>query len=172
MVARHELTPIPAHTNIYTILPEVCDTINFTQNRQGMIKGDHKRKLTKEEKRITRKTTFPHLADNKVSPLTYDERPQTLRTQKKSASKYQRLNTSPITIPGTPDTPPRPSPRFPIPDYSHRDTNYKPPPLLCDRMLIDDYYASRDLFPHEWSKQSGQQVSSHATIITEDDFDF
>jgi hypothetical protein len=39
-------------------------------------------------------------------------------------------------------------------------------------MLIDDYYAGRDLFPHEWAKQSGQKVPSHATILTEDDFDF
>ncbi len=204
MVATHEITPILAHTNIYTTLPEACDKINFTQNMQGMIKGEHKRKLTKEEKRMTRQINFSHLAenavpplhkrkltkeekrmarqinfshlvDNAVPPLAHDERPQTFRTLNKSAHNYQRLNTSPITIPGTPDTRPQPPPRqsrcFPVPNYSHRDTNYKPPPL-CDRMLIDDYYAGRDLFPHEWAKQSRQKVPSQAKILTEDDFDF
>jgi hypothetical protein len=120
VVATHELTPILTHKNIYTTLPEVCDKNNFTQNMQGMVKGDHKRKLTKEEKRMTRQTNFSDLADNAVPPPTHDERPQTLRKQKKSETKYQRLNTSPITIPGTSDTrpqpPPRKSRRFPVPN--------------------------------------------------------
>jgi hypothetical protein len=78
VVATHELTPNLTHKNIYTTLPEVCDKINFTQNKQGMIKGDHKRKLTEEEKRMTKQTNFSDLADNAVPPTTHDERPQTL----------------------------------------------------------------------------------------------
>ncbi len=39
-------------------------------------------------------------------------------------------------------------------------------------MLIEDYYAGRDLFPHEWAKDSGQKVPSKEKILTEDDFDF
>ena len=173
-VKTHELSPLLPHKNIYNDLTEVCDKINFTQNMQGMFKGDHKRKLTKEEKRMTRNIRYSDLADSAVPTSHNAERPQTLREQKISAKKYQRLNTSPITIPGTPDnlpSPPRKSRRFPVPDYSHRDTNYKQPPL-CDRMLIDDYYAGRDLFPHEWAKDTGQKVPSQAKIITEDEFDF
>ncbi len=141
-----------------------------------MIKGDHKKKLTKDKKRVRRQTRFSNLADNEVPTSHQDDRPQnTLKTQKKSARKYQRLNTLPITIPGTPDhtptLPPRKSRRSPVPNYSHRDTNYKQPPLP-DRMLIDDYYAGRDLFPHEWAKETGQKVPSQAKIITEHEFDF
>jgi hypothetical protein len=73
-------------TRTYTnYLPEVSDKNNFTQNMQGMIKGDHKRKLTKEEKRMKRQTHFSDLADNEVPPSNQDDHPQTLRTQKKSA---------------------------------------------------------------------------------------
>jgi hypothetical protein len=39
-------------------------------------------------------------------------------------------------------------------------------------MLIDDYYAGQDLFPHKWAKEPGQKVPSKAKILTEDDFDF
>jgi hypothetical protein len=88
VVETHELSPILPHKNIYNDLPEVCDKINFTQNMQGMFKGDHKRKLTKEEKRMTRNTCFSDLADTAVPTSHHDERPQTLRTQKISAKKY------------------------------------------------------------------------------------
>jgi hypothetical protein len=40
VVETHELSPILTHENIYNDLTEVCDKLNFTQNMQGMLKGD------------------------------------------------------------------------------------------------------------------------------------
>jgi hypothetical protein len=50
MVQTHEVAPILTHKNIYNDLSEVCDTTNFTQNMQGMFKGNHKGKSPKKKR--------------------------------------------------------------------------------------------------------------------------
>ncbi len=161
VVQTHELSPIPKHKNIYEDLQEVYDKITFTQNMPGMTKGDHKRKLTKEEKMMDNETKnsrlqlFSYLTEQSSPSVHHEEHTrENLRTRNRAQRKYQRLSSSPITIPGTPDNqpPPRKPRRFPVPDYSHRDTNYHQPPL-CDRRLINDYYA----FPHKWTKDTAHQ---------------
>jgi hypothetical protein len=140
VVQKHDLSPILTHKNIYEDLHEVHDKINFTQ-MPGMSKGEHKRKLSKEEKIMNKKTNdsrlqlFSYLTEQSLPSETHEEITRgSLRTRKRVHRKYQRLNTSPITIPGTPDNrptlPPRKPRRFPVPNYSHRDTNYKQPPSL------------------------------------------
>jgi hypothetical protein len=52
IVQTHQLTPIPTHANQFNALHEINDKVNFTQNMHGMVKGEHKRKLTKEEKQL------------------------------------------------------------------------------------------------------------------------
>jgi hypothetical protein len=121
----------------------------FTQNMQGMERGDHKRKLTKEEKKMDKTakdinlllfssldTDHAHYKANiESSP------PHPKRGRKRSNQHHRRLSTSPITIPGTPDNPPTIAPkrpaRFPTPNYEHRNTNYVQP-SLTDRLRIDD----------------------------------
>ena len=51
-----QFTPIPTHVNIFDKLSEVNDKVHFTQNMHSMMKGEHKRKLTKSAKQMDRST--------------------------------------------------------------------------------------------------------------------
>jgi hypothetical protein len=115
VVQTHELSPITTHKNIYEDLQEVYDKITFTQNMPGMSKGEHKRKLSKEEKMMDKKTNksrlqlFSYLTEQSIPSVHHeDHKRESLRTRNRAQRKYQRLNTSPITIPGTPDNQPPP----------------------------------------------------------------
>ncbi len=112
LVQSHQLTQIPIHGNPFHELNEVNDKVHFTQNMHGMMRGEHKRKLTKSEKQMDRSTKifslllFSSLSSNSVHEVTRKVplQDRTPRAKKQSASKYRRLNTSPITVPGTPDS--------------------------------------------------------------------
>jgi hypothetical protein len=52
IVQYHQLTSIPTHVNLFDDLNEVNDKVHFTQNMHGMMRGEHKRKLTKAEKHM------------------------------------------------------------------------------------------------------------------------
>ena len=111
---------------------------------------EHKRKISKEERRLDEEAQDFELllfSDTTIFPPSPPSSPipdNKQRCQTKRP-KNTRLRHSPITIPGTPS-----------PDYSHRDTNYRQPPL-SERLLIDDLD-----FP---------TTRKHATL-TENDFDF
>jgi hypothetical protein len=140
IVQSHQLTPIPTHVNRFRALNEVNDKVNFTQNMHGMIKGEHKRILTKAEKQLDQSAQDFNLLLFSSASIPSDSVQDETRTmplkvtpaaEKKSATKYRRLSTSPITVPGTPDysnpTEPKRPKHFPHPNYGHRNTNYKQP---------------------------------------------
>ncbi len=136
-----QTTPIIPHVNTYQLLDEVNDKILFTQNMQGMHRRDHKRKLTKEEKKMDQTDRQFNLllfssleTDHHHQETTMESTsPQPKRGRKSTNQTRRRLSTSPITVPGTPDNPstiaPKRPARFPTPNYEHRNTNYVPPPL-------------------------------------------
>ncbi len=72
-----------------------------------MQKINHKRKLTKQEKRLDEEAKQFELilfSDKELFPDTPpDQRETPSPSPKKQPRKYTRLNRSPITIPGTPD---------------------------------------------------------------------
>ncbi len=173
IVQSHQLTPIPTHVNSFHELNEVNDKVHFTQNMHGMMRGEHKRKLTKSAKQMDRSTNdfnlllFSSLSVHEVTrevPL----QDRTSRAKKQSASKYRRLNTSPITVPGTPDSDTtltqRHPKRFPSPNYAHRDTNYRQP-SLTDRLSLDDIMK-------DWPTESFCPIRPKKRIMTESQFDF
>jgi hypothetical protein len=149
---------------------------------QGMQRYDHKRKLTREEKRLDEEAKYFNLllfSDAHGAPPSSQQQETTgYKVRKKTQRvkrKYKRLNTSPTTIPGTPEgkeekAAKRPT-RFPVPNYEHRNTNCKQLPLM-ERILLDDYVNGGDLFPTEWAEETGQKIPSPTKIITENDFDF
>jgi hypothetical protein len=154
----------------------VNDKVHFTQNMHGMMRGEHKRKLTKAEKQMDKSAKdFKLLLFSSLPSDSTHEAAQavplqdrTSRTKKQSASKYRRLNTSPITVPGTPDSSTtinqRQPKRFPSPNYDHRNTNYQQP-LLTDRLSLDNILA-------EWPKESFSPLHPKKRIMTEHQFDF
>ena len=182
VVKSKEFTPFSEHRNRYAGLGEVEDKVVFTQNMQGMQKYTHTRKLTKEEKRLDEEAKRFNLLlfseGRDEPPSLAQDKSQGQQTRGRYPSvkrKYTRLHTSPITIPGTPDqreekAVKRPT-RFPVPNYDHRNTNYRQPPLL-ERMLLDDYVNGRDLFPEEWAADTGQKIPSKKKVLTDSDFDF
>ena len=52
IVRGHELTPIPIHNNKFGDLPTIDDKVLFCNNMQAMQRIDHKRKISKEERRL------------------------------------------------------------------------------------------------------------------------
>jgi hypothetical protein len=117
---------------------------------------DHKRKISKHERRLDNESQDFELllfSDTTVfSPSTPPTpAPTNSPPRKTKRQKNKRLHHSPITIPGTPS-----------PDYFHRDTNYRPPPLLSERLLIDDLAFPTPTHPH---------TRQHA-LLTQTDFDF
>jgi hypothetical protein len=121
IVQTHELTPIPTHVNPFHGLSEVNDKVNFTQNMNGMIKGEHKRKLTKAEKQLDQSAQDFNLllfsssitSDSVQEELQKGPLQVTPTAEKQSATKYRRLSHSPITVPGTPDYPDPTDPKLP-----------------------------------------------------------
>ncbi len=139
----------------------------------GMIKGEHKRKLTKAEKQLDRSAQYFNLLLFSSSDSVLDDTRQvplqvTPTAATTSATKYRGISTSPITVPGTPDnshpTEPKRQKRFPHPNYDHRNTNYKQPPLT-DRLSLDDIF---DGCP----KESLSPIPPKGRIMTEYRFDF
>jgi hypothetical protein len=110
VVQVQELTPLREHRNRYADLGEVVDKLTFTQNMQGMQRYKHKRKITREEKRLDEEAEHFHpllFSDAHGEPPSQQQtESQGSRIRAKAQQdkrKYQRLNASPITIPGTPD---------------------------------------------------------------------
>jgi hypothetical protein len=74
LVQEHVFKPIPQHPNAFTTLQEVDDKTLFTQNMQTMERRDHKRKLTKQERKMDTEAKnfklllFPHSL-NTDSPI-------------------------------------------------------------------------------------------------------
>jgi hypothetical protein len=148
----HQLTPIPIDKNKFEDLPTIDDKVLFFNNMQGMQRLEHKRKISKQERRLDNEAQDFELllfSDTTVFPPSPPPSPV---SPPRNIKRYKstRLNHSPITIPGTPS-----------PDYSHRDTNYKPPPL-SERLLIDDlaFPTPKDTHPRKHSR------------LTANDFDF
>jgi hypothetical protein len=138
VVQTTKFQPINEHSNRYTGLSEVEDKLTFTQNMQGMQKYDHKRKLTREEKRLDEEAERFNLllfSDSQGEPPSLEQeespghrlREKTLRVKR----KYTRLHASPITIPDTPDRTEekavkRPT-RFPVPTMNKGTPNTNSP---------------------------------------------
>ncbi len=169
-----QFTPIPKHVNLFDKLSEVNDKVHFTQNMHGMMKGEHKQKLTKSQRQMDESAKdsdlllfsfLPSASDDESRGVLLQDKPT---KKKKSAHKSRRLHTSPITIPGTPDysneTEPKRPRRFPYPNYDHRNTNYQQPPLT-DRLSLDDLL-------EDWPPESLSPLHPKRRIITESQFDF
>ncbi len=140
---------------------------------QGMTRGYHKRKLTKEEKQMDKAARDFNLLlsssmekDHHSHEINMESTPPNpKRSGKRSKNNHRRLTISPITVPGTPDNPPTIAPkrsaRFPTPNYEHRNTNYVQP-SLTDRLSIDD-----STWPYEASFKRTRK-----RLLTEDQFNF
>ncbi len=130
IVRGHQLTPIPINTNKFEALPTIDDKAFFSNNMQGLQRMEHKREISKQERKLDQEAQNFELllfSDTAIFPPSTPSTPvhETSPPRKTQRQKHRRLNHLPITIPGTPS-----------PDYSHRDTNYRPP--LSECLLIDD----------------------------------
>jgi hypothetical protein len=113
VVQTHELSPITTHKNRYEDLQEVYDKITFTQNMPGMSKGEHKRKLSKEEKTMDKKTNksrlqlFSYLTEQNVPSVHHEEHSHQRKpaNANKSTKKISALKHIPNYYPGNPRQP-------------------------------------------------------------------
>ena len=69
IVQSHQSTPIPTHVTTFQLLHEVNDKQLLTQNMQGMTRGDHTRKLTKEEKQMCERLERESKTSGSLLPL-------------------------------------------------------------------------------------------------------
>jgi hypothetical protein len=172
IVQTHQLTPIPTHVNPFHGLSEVNDKVNFTQICTAWLKENTKGNSPKQRSFWTNQhkilTSFFFSSDSVQDEPQKVPLQVTPTAQTESATKYRRLSTSPITVPGPPAysnsaEPKRPK-RFPHPNYDHRNTNYKQPPLT-DRLSLDDIFDERP-------KESLSPIHPKKSIMTEHQFDF
>jgi hypothetical protein len=152
------------------------DTTVFTQNVQRMERMDHKRKLSQQERKMDQEARDLNLLLFSESlPTNLPTAP--LKTRRVKRTRQQYRTHSPITIPGTPDpkdsTPSKRPSRCPLPNYEHRNTNYKQPPLieririgdlLDDKLLLsmtrlhNGFDFSTDGFPNELYRVGGVKM--------------
>ncbi len=159
-IKAHTLSPATLLPNYYETLGEVSDKVSFTQNMQQFQRYEHKAKLTKAEKQF-------HGERQEENGESSEEVKVTRKRKSNPKRNIHHPRISPITVPGTLDNShesPKRSKRFPEPDYSHRDNNYKQP-TLQDRLFINK------LFSNEYEEESGRRIKNRGKL-TEDDVDF
>ncbi len=148
-------SPVSLTSNSFQSLAESSECDSYTQNMQSFTKYEHQRKLTKAER--TQKREYQQWRER------LEDAPTTTREPKR---KHNRLTRPSLTVQGTPDNePPKRPKRFPVPDYSHRDSIYKQPPLV-ERVLVSQ------LFSEAYDADTGLKRHENNETRTENDFDF
>ncbi len=148
-------SPASLTPNSFQSLTDSSECNPYMQNMQSFTKYEHQRKLTKSER--NQKREYQQWRER------LEEAPTTTREPKR---KHSRLTRPSLTVHGTPDNePPKRPKRFPVPDYSHRDSTYKQPPLV-ERLLVSQ------LFSEAYDPETGLKRHENHETRTENDFDF